>query len=158
MTENEKTETPTTEQPHFSLRTQYIKDFSFENPNAPQSLIPKEGQPKLEVNVDINAKQLSDDAYEVQLHITANAKTDDQPMFVVDLIYAGLFSVRGLTREQIEPLLFIDCPFLIFPFARRVIADATRDGGFPPLLLEPMDFGRIYQQRKAEGGKKAANG
>ncbi len=144
-------------QPHFSLRTQYIKDFSFENPQSPQSLMPKNTPPKLEVSVDIRAQQLSEDAYEVVLHLAAGAKNEDQVMFVVDLSYAGLFTLQNLTREQIEPLLFVDCPHLIFPFARRVIADATRDGGFPPLLLEPMDFHRLYLQRKQADEKQVAS-
>jgi preprotein translocase subunit SecB len=139
-----------TAQPHFSLRTQYIKDFSFENPNSPASLIPKNTPPKLSVNVDIKATQLSEDAFEVVLHLTADAAHEDQTMFIVDLAYGGLFSIQNLSREQIEPLLFVDCPFLLFPFARRVIADATRDGGFPPLMLEPMDFHRMYVQQREQ--------
>ncbi len=134
--------------PIFMVRAQYIKDFSFENPHSPQSLLPKKEQPKMDVTVDINAQQVSEDLYEVALKITAKAESEGAPLFLVDLSYAGLFAIQNMTREQVEPMLFVDCPHIIFPFARRVIADATRDGGFPPLLLEPIDFHRLYQQRK----------
>lgn len=132
------------------VRAQYIKDLSFENPGAPQSLMPKKEQPRLEVSVDINAQQVSDDLFEVALKISAKAEAEASPMFLVELSYAGLFAIENLTREQIEPLLFVDCPYIIFPFARRVVADATRDGGFPPLMLEPIDFHRLYAQRKSQ--------
>lgn len=136
--------------PQFSLRAQYIKDFSFENPRAPLSLLPQQEKPAISFNIDINVTRLSDDAFEVALHTVSKAVIQNDTMFLVDLTYAGLFNVQNIPQEQMEPLLFIECPHLIFPFARRVIADATRDGGFPPLLLEPIDFPRLYLARKQQ--------
>lgn len=147
---------PSPQAPVFMVRAQYIKDLSFENPGAPRSLMPKNEQPKLEVNVDINAQQVSDDLFEVTLKIQAKATAENEPMFLTDLSYSGLFAIQNLSREQIEPLLFVDCPYILFPFARRVVADATRDGGFPPLMLEPIDFHRLYASRKAQGEQLAA--
>lgn len=143
MTQNTENNTS----PALMVRAQYIKDFSFENPKSPQSLLPKKEQPQLQVSVDINAQQISEDLYEVALKVNAKAMAENEPLFLVDLSYAGLFAIQNMTREQVQPMLFIDCPHIIFPFARRVIADATRDGGFPPLLLEPIDFRSLYQQR-----------
>lgn len=136
--------------PQFSLRAQYIKDLSFENPRAPQSLLPRAEKPSIGFSIDINAMRLSEDAYEVALHMTVKAEIENEPMFLVDLSYAGLFNVQHFAEQNVEQLLFIECPHLLFPFARRVIADATRDGGFPPLLLEPIDFSRLYQMRKEQ--------
>lgn len=136
--------------PVFAVRAQYIKDFSFENPKSPHSLLPKKEQPKIDLAVDINAQQISEDLFEVALKISAKATCENEPLFLVDLSYAGLFAIQNLSKEQIEPLLFIDCPHIIFPFARRVIADASRDGGFPPLLMEPVDFRSLYAQRKPQ--------
>lgn len=150
MTETKTSPSSSATDPVFAVRAQYIKDFSFENPNAPRSLMPKSEQPKLDVSVDLNAVQISEDLYEVVVHIQSKASAETDTLFMVDLSYAGLFAIQHLSREQIEPLLFVECPHIIFPFARRVIADATRDGGFPPLMLEPIDFHRLYQQRKQQ--------
>lgn len=137
----------------FSIKGQYIKDLSFENPRAPQSLVPTEKPPAIDVNVDLKAQKLQDDIYEMTLHIAARAHSDNNVLFLVDLEYAGIFQVTNIPQERLEPLLMIDCPFVLFPFARRVIADATRDGGFPPLMLDPIDFHALYVQNK---GKPAA--
>ena len=143
-----------TGQPQVSILTQYVKDFSFENPNAPQSLQMTE-QPRIEINVNVNAKRAGDDLYEVELKIEARATAGEATSFVVDLLYGGLFSLRNLPEEALEPFLIVEAPRILFPFARRIVADATRDGGFPPLLLEPIDFGSLYlaqQQAEAGGG------
>lgn len=137
----------------FSIKGQYIKDLSFENPRAPQSLVPTEKPPAIDVNVDLKAQKLQDDIYEMTLHIAARAHSDNNVLFLVDLEYAGIFQLANIPQERLEPLLMIDCPFVLFPFARRVIADATRDGGFPPLMLDPIDFHALYVQNK---GKSAA--
>jgi preprotein translocase subunit SecB len=138
--------------PVFVPRAHYVKDLSFESPSAPHSLLPKGDVPKLEMTVDINAQRFSEDAFEVALQMTARATNsgDGQPLFLVDLVFAGVFTLQNIPEEQVEPLLFIECPNLLFPFARRIIADATRDGGFPPLMLEPIDFHRLYVQRKQQ--------
>jgi preprotein translocase subunit SecB len=138
-------------QPQVSILTQYTKDLSFENPNAPASL-QMSVAPRIEINVNVNAKRAGDDLYEVELKIEARATTDDMTAFVVDLLYGGLFGLRNLPEEALEPFLVVEAPRILFPFARRIVADATRDGGFPPLLLEPIDFGSLYMQQQAAGG------
>jgi len=139
--------------PQVGILAQYVKDLSFENPNAPQSL-QMQGQPKIEINVNVNARSGGQDMYEVELKIDASARSpDDKLAFQVELLYAGLFRLAGAPQEAIEPFLIVEAPRILFPFARRVIADAVRDGGFPPLMLEPIDFGGLYmQQLESRGG------
>ncbi len=142
----------------FAIRGQYIKDLSFENPNAPKSLMPSDVRPNIEVNVDLKAQKLQDDIYETTLHIVARAIADNTTLFLADLAYSGIFHTTNIPEDRLEPLLLIDCPFVLFPFARRVIADVTRDGGFPPLMLDPIDFHGLYMQNKtaASGATKTA--
>jgi preprotein translocase subunit SecB len=140
-------------QPQIGIMGQYLKDFSFENPSAPQSLQEmSQNRPDINVNVNLNARKVGDEGYEVVLNITAKAELKEKNItgFVVEISYAGLFGVRNLPQENLEPFLLIECPRLLFPFARRIIADATRDGGFPPLLLDPIDFTALYQKHRAE--------
>ncbi|MFQ3666227.1 MAG: protein-export chaperone SecB [Sphingomonadaceae bacterium] len=133
--------------PQAGILAQYVKDLSFENPNAPGSL-QGGGQPRLEVSVNVNARAGEQDMYEVELKIMASAKGDqDRALFAVELLYAGLFRLAGAPREAIEPFLLVEAPRILFPFARRVIADCVRDGGFPPLMLDPIDFGGLYLQQ-----------
>lgn len=134
--------------PSFVVKGQYIKDLSFENPHAPHSLLATNTKPAIEVNVDLKAQKLQDDIYEMTLHLAARAMTDGNTLFLVDLAYAGIFQVSNIPADRIEPLILIDCPFVLFPFARRVISDITRDGGFPPLMLDPIDFHALYLQNK----------
>ena len=138
--------------PQVGILTQYTKDLSFENPGAPQSL-QMEGAPRIEINVNVNARRAGDDVYEVEIKIDAKALNGDAVAFVVELLYAGLFGLRNIPEEQLEPFLVVEAPRILFPFARRIIADVTRDGGFPPLMLEPIDFGSLYmaQQQAAQG-------
>ena len=138
--------------PQAGILAQYVKDLSFENPNAPGSL-QMQGQPKIEINVNVNARAGGQDMYEVELKIEAGARSpDDKLAFQVELLYAGLFRLTGAPADAIEPFLIVEAPRILFPFARRVIADAVRDGGFPPLMLEPIDFGGLYlQQLEARG-------
>jgi len=145
-------------QPQVSILTQYVKDFSFENPNAPASL-QMTTQPRIEINVNVNAKRAGDDLYEVELKIEAKATNDDMTAFAVELLYAGLFGLRNLPEEALEPFLVVEAPRILFPFARRIVADATRDGGFPPLMLEPIDFGSLYMAQQQGGmvGQVAGN-
>lgn len=140
--------------PQAGILAQYVKDLSFENPNAPGSL-QMQGQPKIEINVNVNARAGEQDMYEVELKIDATARAQDSGTlaFQVELLYGGLFRLTGAPQEAIEPFLIVEAPRILFPFARRVIADAVRDGGFPPLMLEPIDFGGLYlQQRQNSGG------
>ncbi|SFR86042.1 protein-export chaperone SecB [Sphingomonas jatrophae] len=129
--------------PAVGLITQYVKDLSFENPNAPM-IFQSQAQPRIDVQFNIGSSVIGDGVYEVVLKIDAKASVDDQVAFVVDLSYAGLFGVRNVPEDQLQPFLLAEAPRLIFPFARRVVADVTRDGNYPPLMLEPIDFGALY--------------
>ena len=141
--------------PAVGLISQYIKDMSFENPNAP-AVYQNANPPQIDVQFNIGANQIGDDMHEVVLKIDVRAQTGDSVAFIVDLSYAGLFGMRNVPAEHIQPFILGEAPRLLFPFARRVLADAVRDGGFPPLLLEPIDFNGLYlqqaAQREAEGG------
>lgn len=138
--------------PQVSILTQYVKDLSFENPNAPGSLQTTE-QPRIEVNVAVNAKRAGDAMFEVELKVTAKATAGDSVAFVIDLLYAGLFGLTNVPEEALEPFLIIEAPRILFPFARRIVADSVRDGGFPPLMLDPIDFASLYMaQQGAQGG------
>jgi len=148
-------------QPPLMVRAQYIKDLSFENPAAPQALAEMQGPPDVDVGVNVNAQRYGEDTFEVALSITGTAKHDDKTVFVVELVYAGVFSIgANVAQEHREPLILIECPRLLFPFARNIIADVSRDGGFPPLLLQPFDFVALYQQhlqqRQEQGGGQPA--
>lgn len=138
--------TPT---PSMNILGQYIKDMSFENPNAPQSLTQGE-QPKLDINVNVGAQQMGDDQFEVVLTLNAKAERPDMVMFNVELVYAGLFKVSGVPTEHMHPFVMIECPRMIFPFARNILSEATRSGGFPPLMLDPIDFAQLYRQNMAQ--------
>ena len=137
--------------PQAGILAQYVKDLSFENPNAPGSL-QMQGQPKIEINVNVNARSGGQDMFEVELKIEASARTPDTNAlaFQVELLYAGLFRLVGAPQEALEPFLVVEAPRILFPFARRVIADAVRDGGFPPLMLDPVDFNTLYHQQAAQ--------
>ncbi len=142
-------------QPQVGILAQYVKDLSFENPNAPRSF-QLTTQPQIEINVNVQARRAGEDLFEVDLKIEASARTDDGVSFIVDLLYGGMFGLRNVPDEAIEPFCVVEAPRILFPFARRIIADATRDGGFPPLLLEPIDFAALYMaQRQAQGGQGA---
>lgn len=138
-------------EPQFRVLTQYISDLSFENPNAPQSLVPGKDGPQIDIRVDVSVRGLSDTDFEVKLTVGVESKVPQGVMFVVELQYCGLFRLENIPQESLQPMLLIECPRQIFPFARRIIADVTRDGGFPPLLLDPIDFVGLYQQQQAEG-------
>lgn len=149
-------------QPQFRVLAQYVKDLSFENPNAPSSLIQRPGKPDISVRVDINSRRLSGDQFETELRLQVEAKQDGQIQFIIDLAFAGLFFIQGVPVENLEPVLVIECPRLLFPFARRVISDASRDGGFMPLNIEPVDFAAIYrmqlEQRAIDNQNSIAQG
>jgi preprotein translocase subunit SecB len=132
---------------------QYMKDFSFENPNAPRPMLERTGQPAINVQINVNPRQLSGTDFEVELKIDGKAEADGSIIFAFDLAYAGLFRLHNIPQEHIGPLIMIECPRVLFPFAREIIASATMHGGFPPLLLEPVDFVALYQQRLAAQGQ-----
>ena len=134
--------------PQFRVLTQYVSDLSFENPNTPQSLGPVAEGPQIDVRVDVNVRGLSGTDFEVKLSIGVDAKAPQGIMFLVELEYCGLFRLENIPEESLQPMLLIECPRQIFPFARRIIADVTRDGGFPPLMLDPIDFVGLYQQQQ----------
>ena len=135
--------------PQVGMISQYVKDLSFENPNAP-AVYQWQTQPQIEVQFNIGTNQLAEDVFEVALKIEVIARADSNTAFAVDLLYAGLFAIRNLPAEQLQPFLLAEAPRLLFPFARRVVSDAIRDGGFPPLLLDPIDFGQLYMERAAQ--------
>jgi preprotein translocase subunit SecB len=128
---------------------QYTKDFSFENPNAPRSLSPNPQQPAIQINVGVDASPLSDNDIEVTLRLEGKAEAQGLLLFGFELLYAGVFRILNVPPESVQPLVLIECPRLLFPFAREIVATATRNGGFPPLMLEPVDFAALYRERMA---------
>lgn len=137
--------------PSVAINVQYVKDLSFENPGAPATLVAPKEPPQIEIALNLEAKAMKEDTHEVTLQITATAKSGETSLFVAELSYAGLFTLKNVDAAQKEMILLIHCPTILFPFARRVLADATRDGGFQPLMIEPVDFAGLYEQRKAQG-------
>jgi preprotein translocase subunit SecB len=142
-------------QPTLNVLAQYVKDLSFESPGAPNSLRGREQAPGININVNVNANPLSEKEFDVNLSLNARAGFDKDVLFNVELVYGGVFRIEGFPQEHMLPLLFIECPRLLFPFARQIIADATRNGGFPPLMLDPIDFAQMFQQKIAEEQTKA---
>ncbi|MDR2778085.1 MAG: protein-export chaperone SecB [Rickettsiales bacterium] len=130
------------------LNTQYVKDFSFENPKAPEVYALKNLKPNMEVSVDINAGKLQNELFEVELALNVTAKNADATLFVIELIYAGIFSIKNVSDSIVQENLFIDCPTMIYPFARRIIYDSARDANFSPLMLDIIDFEELYNSKK----------
>ncbi len=142
--------------PSAGVLSQYVKDLSFENPNAP-AIYQSQTQPAIDVQFNIGSGKVADDVYEVVLKIEVRAQAESQVAFLVDLSYAGLFAIRNVPEgEQLDGFLLGEAPRILFPFARRVLADAVRDGGFPPLMLEPIDFGGIYMAQREQQGLEGA--
>jgi preprotein translocase subunit SecB len=132
------------------IQAQYIRDLSFESPHAPESLRGGAVQPQIDLGVELNARGRPDALYEVELKLTARATRDEETVFHIELVYAGLFQILGVSETDMEPVLMIECPRYLFPFTRRIIADLSAEGGFPPFMLEPLDFAGIYAARKAQ--------
>lgn len=149
------TPAPENQAPSINILTQYIKDLSFENPGAPKSLQSRDKSPNIAITVNVNANPLSDTDFDVLLTLNASAKEGEKVVFHSELVYGGVFRVTGFPQEHMLPVLFIECPRLLFPFARQIIADATRNGGFPPLMIDPIDFAQMFTQRMAEEQAKA---
>jgi preprotein translocase subunit SecB len=140
------------------INAQYVKDLSFENPNAPNSLRQQTAPPAVEINVNVKYGEvpgMGQHNYEVVLTINAGAKIQDDTLFLVELSYGGLVTVRNVPQELLASVLLVETPRLLFPFARNIIAETTRDGGFPPLLINPIDFADVVRRNSA-GGQTAA--
>ena len=132
--------------PQLNVLAQYTKDLSFENPNAPASLAPQQQQPAINIQINVNANNISETDYEVTLSVEGKAESTGKLMFSFELAYAGVFRLLNIPKENLHPTVMIECPRLLFPFAREIIATAVRDGGFPPLMLVPVDFVGLYRQ------------
>jgi preprotein translocase subunit SecB len=143
--------------PRLQINAQYVKDLSFENPNAPQSLVQQAAPPQIQVGVDVGARGYGEGRFEIELKINAEAKHDDKTAFVCELVYAGVFTLHNVDEQVTRMVCLIECPRMLFPFARRIIADATRDGGFPPLLLDPIDFAQLYRQQAEQQAPAQTN-
>jgi len=145
--------------PQLMVLAQYTKDLSFENPNAPQSL-GQNTQPQINITVNVGAKQLGGTDFEVELRLEGKAETSGSVMFNIELVFAGAFRIQNVPQDNLQPVLMIECPRILFPFAREIIATSVRNGGFPPLLLDPIDFFALYQQRltQAQPGMAGASG
>jgi preprotein translocase subunit SecB len=138
--------------PRVQVVGQYIKDLSFENPGAPTSPAVR---PQIELNVDLQARQLQAEHFEVEMKLRINAKAEEQPVFLLELVYAGLFHLHNIPDEIRQQVLLIEAPHIMFPFARRIVADVVRDGGMPPLMIEPIDFAGLFRAKAAEMQQRA---
>lgn len=143
--------------PGIRIISQFIRDLSFENPRAPESLRSDQGPPQMELQVELNARGRQDGLFELDLKLTAQAKREDEIAFHAEVVYGGLFGLEGAEHE-IEPMLLIECPRFLFPFARRLLADLTAEGGFPPFRPDPIDFGALYMARRAQMEQQGNNG
>ena len=156
MAENQE-QAPGSQYP-FYIHDQYVKDVSFENPNYLVKYSETDKQPEIAVNVETQVAKLNDDNYEVSMNITTKSMIEDKSVFVLELTYSGLVSVaKDLKQDVLEPILLVHCPFLMFPFAREVVASITRAGGYPPLMIEPIDFASLYLAKKKESEDQKVN-
>ena len=137
-------------EPGIRILAQFVRDLSFENPRSPDVLRSGGPQPQIDMGVEMNARGRDDGLFEVDLRLSARAMREDGPVFVVELVYGGLFAIDGVPSDSLEAVLLVECPRFLFPFARRIIADVTADGAFPPFMLDPIDFNAVYMARKAE--------
>ena len=131
--------------PMLTVLAQYTKDQSFENPGAPNSLRSGQAAPQIGVNIEIGRQMLDDDTVEVTIMLKADARRDNAVVFIAELEYSGLFAFQGVTIEEIQPLIMIECPRLLFPFARQIMASMTQNGGFTPIMLDPPDFTAMFR-------------
>ncbi|MDX1539859.1 MAG: protein-export chaperone SecB [Geminicoccaceae bacterium] len=138
------------EAPRLTIQSQYVKDLSFENPNAPKSLEAGGARPEIQIRVDVRVQSESETRHEVVLHLNIEARAAGNPTFMLELSYAGLFGLLNIPADSRQAILLIECPRMLFPFARRIVADTVRDGGFPPLMIEPIDFAGLYRRRLQE--------
>jgi preprotein translocase subunit SecB len=161
---------PAPQVPPLTVNIQYIKDLSFEVPNAPAVYATLRAQPQVSINLDVQATRIQEgqDVFEVVLQVRAEATEPPQPngangavpaetrtVFIAEMAYAGVFTLTNLPPDAVEPVLLVECPRLLFPYARNILADVTRDGGFPPVLLQPIDFVALWQSNRAQAGQTA---
>jgi len=135
--------------PQIGVLAQYVKDLSFENPNAPRSMAPSGQPPTINIQVNVDAAPMTGSDYEVTLRLEGKAESSNTLLFSFELVFAAVFRIQNVPQESVQPVVLIECPRLLFPFAREIIATAVRNGGFPPLLLDPVDFVTLYRQRLA---------
>ena len=136
-----------TDAPRVQVIGQYIKDLSFENPGVGGAA---NARPQIELNVDLQARQMQVEHFEVELKLRVNAKSEERPLFLLELVYAGLFQLHNIPDEVRQQVLLIEAPHILFPFARRIVADIVRDGGMPPLMIEPIDFAALFRAKVAQ--------
>lgn len=157
MAENEQA-TDAQEKRNVAINAQYVKDLSFENPRSAKEFEALKDRPQMNVSVDVQVNPIKDkEQYEVVLQFNVEAKVEDKVLFIAELSYAGIFSLT-VPENEIPPILMVYCPSILFPYARRVLSDVTRDGGFPPVMLDPIDFLAMYQRhQQQQAGKAEAN-
>jgi preprotein translocase subunit SecB len=143
--------------PQVAVLVQYVKDYSFENPNAP-AVYQWQGQPQTDVQFNVGSQPLGDDLHEIAIKVDITSSTDQGVAFKLELLYGGLFALRNIPAQQLDPILLAEGPRLLFPFVRKLIADATMEAGFPPLRLDPIDFAGLYLQRAAQAQAEASGG
>ena len=135
--------------PQINVLAQYVKDLSFENPNAPRSLQPSQ-QPSINLQINVNSKSLSDTDFEIELMVEGKADAAGTVLFTFELVYAGIFRMTGVPQDAVQAIVMIECPRLLFPYAREIVSSAVRNGGFPPLMIDPVDFVSLYRQKMAQ--------
>jgi preprotein translocase subunit SecB len=135
--------------PQIGVLAQYVKDLSFENPNAPRSMAPTGQQPTINIQVNVDAAPIAATDFEVTLRLEGKAESQGMLLFGFELVFAGAFRIQNVPPDSVQPVVLIECPRLLFPFAREIVATAVRNGGFAPLLLDPIDFVSLYRQRLA---------
>jgi len=136
------------------IRAQYIKDLSFESPRAPQTLLVQQQQPEVNLSVDVKARNLGPETFEVILTVGAEARQGEEPVFLIEISYGSVVTIQGASPDVVPLLVFVETPRLVFPFARAIIANATRDGGFPPLLVNPIDFAELLRREHEKALKE----
>jgi preprotein translocase subunit SecB len=135
--------------PQVGVLAQYVKDFSFENPNAPRSMGPSPQQPAINIQINVEASPMSETDFEVTLRLEGKAESQAMMLYSFELVFAGIFRIMNVPADSLQPFVLIECPRLLFPFAREIVATSVRNGGFQPLLLNPIDFVDLYRQRMA---------
>ncbi|MDX2290359.1 MAG: protein-export chaperone SecB [Hyphomicrobiaceae bacterium] len=155
MTDTTNGQTPQPAPVQAQIVAQYIKDLSFENPNIEKLLSGPGENPNMRLEVNVNGRRMGPDLFESAIDFSAKATSQAGTIYELELVYAGMFRLQNLPEEAVEPFLLINCPTLLFPFLRRIVADISREGGFPPLLLDPIDFAGLFMRRKQEAAAVA---
>ncbi len=145
-------------QPKLLIHSQFLQDLSFENPNGLESLSKTDQKPEMTINLNVDSRKVAESAYEISLRISVSSEIEKEPWFIVEIDYRGIISVSGVEEESVAQVLLIEGPRLLYPFARRIVADSVRDGGFPPLMLEPVDFVGLYRQHLQSRARNEGNG